>query len=814
MPDRQADALTAALGGSGEVDRFAVYAATLGVVAQVAEDGPVLCVMDDAQWVDPGSRDALLFTARRLADEGVVILFGARNGEATYFEGRGIPDIRLPGLGAEDARRLVGQSSGLPLAPGVVTQLVAATGGNPLALVEIPASLRERQRLGTEPLDDPLRGGAAVERAFGARLGPLSASARWALLVAAQSDTDGLPAILRAAAEDAGGLDEAEAAGLIIVDGERLRFRHPLVRSAVHSAASAGDRRAAHSALAGALTLVAPDRAAWHRALATVGHDEKVASDLADVAERARRRGGVEAQARLLERAARMTPSPERRAQRLHQAGRAAYHAGRVDYAAALLDEALALAADSLLRADLVEARTEVARGRGEAVQWLVACREEADRVAADDPQRSLQLLWHVLWYLTEEYEVAESRALLDRMTTLSRQPDNNLYILEARGWQGMVENDIAEVSAATRRSLELIAEGQSAERALNVVYQLLYLCDFDTARAVLEPLIERVRREGSFLDLAQSLAPLAILEYRCGHLASAEAVASEAVALAMEVRLRYWECQSLSILAFAEALLGKHADCEQHAQRALELSARVVLRSASARAQYALGLSALTSDRVGPAIEALEHCRELSAGTPALVWEPDLIDAYRRSGRLDDARDVFVTFEGEATRSGHELALMTVARCRATLAAEPDADAAFDEALRLCDGSRWPLQRARCELANGERLRRSGQRVAARTHLRNALDTFQRTGAAGFADRARQELRASGETLRTAAFDGQLTAQERQIALLVARGATNREAAASAFLSPKTVEKHLSSAYRKLGVRSRSELARRLAGQ
>ena len=268
------------------------------------------------------------------------------------------------------------ESSRLPLAPGVVTQLVAATGGNPLALVEIPAGLRERQRLGTEPLDDPLRGGAAVERAFGARVEALSASARRALLVAAVSDTDGLPAILQAAAQDAAGLDEAEAAGLIIVEGERLRFRHPLVRSAVHSGASAGERRAAHAALADALATVDADRAAWHRALATVGHDEQVASQLADVAERARRRGGVEAQARLLERAARLTPDSERRAERLHEAGRAAYHAGRADYAAALLDEALALAADPLLRADWSRvARRSRARAARPPSGWTPAAR-------------------------------------------------------------------------------------------------------------------------------------------------------------------------------------------------------------------------------------------------------------------------------------------------------------------------------------------------------------------------------------------------------------------------------------------------------
>jgi DNA-binding CsgD family transcriptional regulator len=191
-----------------------------------------------------------------------------------------------------------------------------------------------------------------------------------------------------------------------------------------------------------------------------------------------------------------------------------------------------------------------------------------------------------------------------------------------------------------------------------------------------------------------------------------------------------------------------------------------------------------------------------------------DLIDAYLHAGRVDDARALLLAFEREAAGLGQEFASMIVARCRAALADETDAEKAFDEASRLCDAARWPMERARCDLANGERLRRSGQRAAARIQLRSALEGFERVGAAGFAERARQELRATGETLRarTADESEQLTAQELQIALLVARGAPNREAAASVFLSPKTVEKHLSNAYRKLGVRSRSELARRLA--
>jgi DNA-binding CsgD family transcriptional regulator len=284
-------------------------------------------------------------------------------------------------------------------------------------------------------------------------------------------------------------------------------------------------------------------------------------------------------------------------------------------------------------------------------------------------------------------------------------------------------------------------------------------------------------------------------------------------VAITIETGFPYGECQMLAQLAVIEARLGKHSSCEYHAQRALELSPRVGMRVASAIASYALGLSALTRGRVEQAIEAFEYCGAMLAGTP-ILWQPDLIDAYLRAGRVDDARELLFRFEREAAGLGEDFALMVVARCRASLTDDTHAEQAFDEALRLCDGARWPMERARCDLANGERLRRSGQRAAARIQLRSALDAFEHIGAAGFAERARQELQATGETLRArrAHEPEQLTAQELQIALVVARGATNREAAASVFLSPKTVEKHLSNAYRKLGVRSRSELARRLA--
>ena len=403
-----------------------------------------------------------------------------------------------------------------------------------------------------------------------------------------------------------------------------------------------------------------------------------------------------------------------------------------------------------------------------------------------------MQLLWNVVNQAIDEHDAANVRELLDRMIALSPRPDDDVYVLVARGWQGILESNFAAVREATRRSLELGA-GRAPEHALDVAYLLMYVADDDEVRDVLDSLIERVRREGSFFDLAQALNAHASIERRRGHLASAEAEASEALALAVAAGLLYSECHSLSYLAGIEAMLGKHEECEKHAQRALDLSPRVHAGvQQSARALHALGISALVRGRVTPAIEALERCRNFMSRSSAFFWQADLIDAYIRAGRIDDARELTLTLEREASSRAHDFALMQAARCRAALADAADADAAFDEATRLCDIARWPFERARCDLANGERLRRGGQRAAARVQLRSAIEIFDRIGAAGFAERARQELAATGETLRTRADDEpeQLTAQELQTALLVARGATNREAAASLFLSPKTVGK------------------------
>ena len=815
LPDGQRRALESALalGGGGTVDRFAVYAATLGLIALAAEERPLLCVVDDAQWLDPASREALLFATRRLSAEGVVMLFGARDSEAVAFEARGVPELVLAGLGADDARRLVETSSVEPLAPSVVTRLITATGGNPLALIEIPAALRESQRLGVELLANPLQVGVAVERAFGARVKALPSAAQRALLIAAVSDSGELSPILHAAGADADGLDQAEAAGLILIAGERLRFRHPLVRSAIDAAATSGEKRAAHAALAAALEGVDDDRATWHRAAATVGHDESVAAALERVAERARRRGGAESQARLLDRAARLTPDPGRRAERLHAAGRAAYDAGRVDYSAKLLDEGLALTSDPLLRADLIEARAETAKARSELAAWIDICWAEADRIADQDPLRASRILFHVYDYYTDQDDVAGGQGVVDRIVALSAGTPDDQSVLLARAWHAMTKDDVAEARAFATRGVEL-SRDRVNERAAEFPFVLAYIGDVDAASAALEPVVDRLRRDAAVLDLAKALFAQALIEKRLGRYRSAVSTASEAVALSEEADIPHFICSGNSFLAIIEGELAVESGAAR-AQLVLEMAPRTGLRCDGTMATGALATIALAAGRIDDAIDLLERVRRDIGEMRARYsfWEADLIEAYVRAGRRPDAEELLSSFDRAARRAEHPQATAIALRCRALLS-DDDSDESYREALALLGSGPWPLDLARCELAYGERLRRTGQRGAARTQLHSALARFEELGAAGFADRARQELQATGDTQRRTTPDtrDELTPQERQIARLVANGATNREAAAGVFLSTKTVEKHLSSVYRKLGVRSRSQLAALLA--
>jgi DNA-binding CsgD family transcriptional regulator len=815
LPAAQRRALECALalGEPGVADRLAVCAATLTLLAVASEGQPVLCVVDDAQWLDPGSAEVLQFVARRIEADRIVMLFASRVEQAPAFPARGLGLMQLGGLDAADAVALLNAHSARQVSAAVTTTLVRITRGNPLAMIELPSVLSDAQLAGSDPIDDPLRVGESLERAFLSRVRGLSSAAQHALLLAAASDRSDVAGLVAAGGES-DGIDEAEQAGLISVRAGRVEFYHPLVRSAVYWHAPAGARRAAHAALARSASAERPERRAWHRAEATLGTDEEVASDLERAARTAAGRGGVAAEARLYARAARITPDAARRWPRLLAGGRAAYRAGLHDLAASLLDQALDGATDPLLRADLLDARLSVARVQGVVGGWIDECRAMAAEVEPLDPQRSARLLFQAWDYSYELWRLEEARALAGRAWRLvGAEPD--LAAIGEMCWQRVTDGDVEGVRALAVAGARKLEEAPG-EQVADLAECLVFIEDHTAARDLLGRTLARLREVGAVIGLVRALTALSLLELRTSRLAQAIAAAREALTLAEEYGLDYWRSWALSRLAGVEAVLGHERECRSHAAAALASVRRSNDRLAEAVALEALGRLELGVGHVEDAIQALERLAAMVAEVsyPGMLhWPADLAEAYLRAGRTADAQAAIASLEQRADSC--PWARGAVARGRAMLASDDDLDHSFAYALDLWDSSGSGVDRARTQLCYGERLRRAGRRSDARAQLRAALASFERLGCDAWAARARAELEASGEKARPRdpGLTDQLTPRELQVAVAVAGGSTNREAGAALFLSPKTVELHLSRIYRKLGVRSRTELARRLPG-
>jgi len=811
-PQRRALDGALALGEPGAPDRLAVCAATLTLLAAASENEPVLCLIDDLQWIDPGSAEAMLFAARRIEADRVVMLFAARQEQTPAFVIGGLPELPLEGIDGVDAVELLNAHSPRQVAAAVATSLARATRGNPLAMIELPSVLTDAQLAGRDPIDEPFPLGESLERAFLARLRGLSDDAQSALLVAAASDSNEVSGLLAAAAEPAG-LDEAEQAGLIRVRDRRVEFSHPLVRSAAYWKAPAGARREAHAALARSAAADRPDVRAWHRAQATPGPDEEVAAALEVAARTAAGRGGVAAEARLYARAAQITPEPERCWPRLLAAGRAAYRAGLHDLAASLLDQALAEAADPLLRADLLDTRLFVARAQGTLGEWMDTCLAAAQETEPIDPRRAARLLFQAWDYRYELWELEEARTLAAKAWPLvEAAPD--LAAIGEMCWQRVADGDVEGVRGLARAGTEMLVDGPT-EQVADLVECLVFVEDYSAARDLLGPALVRLREQGAVIGLVRALSALSLLELRTSRLAPASAAAHEAVTLADEYGLDYWRSWALSRLTGVEAALGHEEECRSGAAATLASTGRTNDRLAEAVALDAIGRLELAVGRVEEAIDVLERLGGMVAGVrhPGMLhWPADLAEAHVRAGRTADAVAVISALEARADDC--TWAKGAVARGHAMLASDDELDRSFGRALERWASPESSLDHARTQLCYGERLRRAGRRSDARAQLRAALDTFERLGSDAWAIRARSELEASGETARRRGpvLTDQLTPRELQVALAVAGGCTNREAGASLFLSPKTVELHLSRIYRKLGIRSRTELARRFA--
>ena len=822
LPQPQAAALRGALGlaaGGGE-DRFLVSLAVLSLLAEAAEDRPLLCLVDDAQWLDDASADALVFVARRLEAEGIVMLFGAREGDVRRFEAPGLPDLQLGGLDPSAAGTLIDRSAGVELSSELRGRLVAETGGNPLALLELSSALSEAQLSGAETVLAPIPVSARVERAFLARVNRLPEETQTLLLVASADDSGELATVLRASAQlgaEAVALDEAERAGLVHVRGTRLELRHPLVRSAVYQAAPLSKRQAVHGALATVLDGEADaDRRAWHRAAASVEADPSVGEELEEAAERARRRSGFAAASLAFERAATLTTDEDQRARRLTSAAENAWLAGRVERALMLLEAARPLVSEPIQRADIDRFLGLIEMTRGVPADACQLLLRAATEVAPSDGGRALQLL-NIAGLAAAYAGDREAAVAIGRLARDLHQEEPPFFRMLAQLLVGLgahADEDFTDAASRLRVALELAEEldDDAAKEPVALLFAgraALYLGDDEATYRTHREAAARARASGALSIVTQILPRLAITELWAGRWASGSANAREGVQLAREIGQHDLVAQQLVLLALIAALRGSEDECRSLAAESRELASARQLGIVLELAHWALALLELG---LGRAEEALRRCREISS-TLVVFWGGlDRIEAAIRAGEPETARAWLDVLEPWAESSASAWGRAVALHCRALLSDdESESERLFLEALDAHADASRPFEHARTELAYGEFLRRARRRVEARDHLRAALDSFETLGATLWAERARVELRASGQTARKRdpSTRNTLTEQELQIARFVAEGHTNREVAAQLFLSPRTIDFHLRNVYRKLGITSRTALAR-----
>jgi DNA-binding CsgD family transcriptional regulator len=824
LPAPQAAALAGALALGPPVrgDRLAVCVATLGVLRAAACRRPVLVLLDDAQWADAASRECVEYVARRAGGHLAVVL-AARDPWCAPERLR-LPALTVGPVDAAGAAELLRRRAP-GLAPPVAAAIVEAAAGNPLALVELPATLPADQRAGIAPLDLPLAPDGRLRLAFAGRLAALSPPARRALLVAAAHAGDDLPTIAAASQRvgvDVAELAGAEASGLVRLGAGRVVFAHPLVRGSVYRDASAADRRAAHAALA---CVQAGERRAWHLAAAAVGPDEQVAAELERVGNEAAARRAYPAAATALERAAALTGDPAATSRRLLAAGRAASAAGLADRALALLERAVEAAVDLEQRALAEHARGRMLIWRGlpdEATRVLV---REARRVERSLPALAAVLLADAANSATTTNRHREAERLALRAVDLAgagADADRSLRasVLTMLGW-------VLTLRGHTPRARPVLDEAALLSAGLDGLgphwpwlhLQLrarVPLGEFEQARDESTALAALAREAGALATLSGAQLVAADVAFRIGDWDAADALTVEAIRLAADTGQPPMAGLALTARARLTAARGLNEESQEAAREGLGIAHTQGMTTGLRFAHAALGFNHLCQDRVDEAIAELEYVERLVVGTgleePTIVpWAPDLIEAYARRGDEAAARRVLRTLARQAAATGTAVAAAAAARCRGLL--DQDFDAAFTLALAEDDRRPMPFERARTLLAYGRRLHRTRRRAEARGRLREALAGFERLRAAAWTAQAERELRAAGaRRSRQGPADGTLTNQERRVAEAVRRGASNREIAAELFLSPKTIEFHLRQIYAKLNVHSRTQLVAALA--
>jgi DNA-binding CsgD family transcriptional regulator len=792
-------------------DRFLIAAAVLDLLADAAEHEPLLAIVDDAQWLDGASQDALLFVARRLAGEGVALVFGARDGEVRSFDAPGVVRLELTGLGKAAALDLIAHWSKAAPSVTVAARLVAATGGNPLALTELAATLDPAVLAGTAPLPDPLPVAQGVEAAFLDRILRLPERTRSLLLLAALEPAADLALLSRTGEAVGAGVDDlepAERAGLVRLKSMRVVFGHPLVRSAVEGGATFAQRRRAHLALAAALPPADAERRAWHHAAAAIEPDEQIAADLELLAARARERAGNAAAQAALTRAAELTPETGTRGRRLVAAADAAWQAGRAADALALIDRAWGLVDDPRERARAARLRGLITLRTGSLAEGHRLLMEAARDTAEVDPRTAYMLIGEAAKAGGFSGNPAWLTAAGDLARSFPEPRDDDSAIIR-RAVIGIGKIMAGDPAGAVAEIREVLAAAQRIDDPELMEYGITaaVLMGDEALSASLLTRAEHLARERTMIGiLPLFLALRSVADYDAGRLAAAAAAADEGARLARESGQTTILAANLAHAARAAAVRGDATRFATAASEAGALATAHGLGQMESIAAHATALHEIGMGRYEAATDALARITH-----PALAASraSDACEVAIHLDRRADALLALAQLEQLAAAMPLPWVEGLVERARG-LTAGTASDRHFERAIAL-HGDRRPFERARSELAHGESMRGARRRMDARAPLRRALATFERIGAEPWSARADRELRATGESARRrdpSTID-KLTPQELTICRFVAEGLSNREIGARLFLSARTIDYHLRKVLPKLGMGSRTELMR-----
>ena len=814
LPPAHRAALDATFGLGDELapERFRIAMAVLDLLSEAAAEAPLLIIAEDAHWLDPATADVLAFVARRLEADPIVLLAAVRDGYPSSLADAGLPERLLEPLHPAAAAELL-DSSGQQLTVAVRDRLLEEAAGNPLALIELPlvaAGLAPGASMpGVSPLTERL------EQAFAARVSDLPEQTRLLLLVAALNDRENVSEITDAGSAVAGvrlevdQLEPAAQAAIVHLDVQTVRFRHPLMRSAVCQAASVQQRRRVHEALAETLD-ADPDRRVWHRAALVSGADEDVALELEDAGRRARRRGAIGVAVAALRRAAELS-EPDRRGRRLLAAAELAFELGQPDVVAPLLREVERLEPGPLERARATWIEEIVfTRPLGDAARFteLIAAAEQAGE--SGDRDLHVDLLWLVAsraWWVDPGPEAR--RILVEAANRLGGADADDPRVFAIHAYA----DPLGHAPGVLRRLQAVAAERRhDTEAARHFGPAALVAGAFDLGAEFLAIAIDGLRTEGRLGRLPRMLMLHASVAARLADWDVAIPAAAEARRLASELGDPQAEAAANTVVSLIAGMRGEEEAAERASVQAERIAEPVGASITVAFAQFGRVLAALGAGRHTDAYNSAERLFDPadSAHHPVIAsWLiGDLAEAALHIDRVEEARARVAQIEAAAgDRPGSWIAL-GLRHAHALLADETNAAKRFEDALGA-DLGRWPFQRARIQLAHGQWLRRQRRIAESRAPLRAARDAFDALGCASWGDQARRELRASGESSRRRdpAARELLTAQELQIAQLAAEGLSNREIGQRLFVSHRTVSTHLYRIFPKLGITARSEL-------